>query len=271
MNLDQEYDNRARVPEHPQIIDGWVKQAQKYRNNSNCDIDLAYGDMPRQRCDMFRPDRDRKGPIVIFIHGGYWKALDKSYFSHLAAGFNAHGLNVLMPSYSLCPQVHITDIITEIRLLCAWSWRTYRRKLIVTGHSAGGHLAAAMLASDWHEMGLPADLVNTGLSISGIFDLRPLLATQINAELQLDEYSARKASPLLWPTPENKRFESWVGGDESSEFIRNSATISACWSGAGTATSHVVVPDKNHFSVIEQLADPESHMVKTMLNIARIR
>ena len=270
MNLNSEYDNRARVPEHAEIIAGWRNAAKARRAAGHCDLNIAYGGGDRQFFDIFWPQReaDPDGPMVVFIHGGYWKTLDRKYFSHLSNGLNALGLPVIMPSYSLCPQVKISQIIEDIRVVCAEVWRNFGRKVTVSGHSAGGHLAAAMLATDWSKRGFAETPVQGGFSISGLFDLRPLLGVAVNEELHLDEDSAFAASPLLWKTPVGQRFESWVGGDESSEFIRQSATIEAVWSGVGAKCRHVVVPGKNHFTVIADLEDAQSEMTRTLAGLA---
>ena len=267
MNLDIEYDNGARVPEFPEILSQWQSDAQTYRNTASATLDLSYGDHARQKTDIFDLDEKDKKPLVVFIHGGYWRALGRETFSHLARGLNDRGFGVVIPSYQLCPAVTIDDIITDIRLLCAWVWRNYQRKIIVTGHSAGGHLAAAMVATNWTEFDLPGDLVPAGLGISGLYDLRPLIATKLNETLKLDDTSARKASPLLWPTPQQKVFQAWVGGDESAEFIRQSDTIAACWTGAGAPTASVAVPNKNHFTVIAELTDATSDMTNMIAKL----
>ena len=268
MDLDVEYDNTGRVPEAPEIIEQWQRDAQEYRTLAGARLDVAYGEHERQKTDVFGYHKADKKPLIVFIHGGYWRALGRETFSHMARGLNDRGFGVVMPSYQLCPAASIADIITDLRLLCAWAWREFDRKLVVTGHSAGGHLAASMVATNWAEYDLPTDLVNAGLGISGLYDLRPLIPTKLNETLGLDETTARQNSPLLWPSPTGKRFEAWVGGDESAEFIRQSDTIAACWTGAGTQTSSVKVTNKNHFTVIEDLTRADSNMTKVIANLA---
>lgn len=267
MNLDVEYDNRARVPQFAQILQKWQLDAEKYRAETDGQLDMAYGDHQRQKTDIFGYSKDDKKPLVVFIHGGYWQMLGRETFSHMSKGLNQLGFGVLVPSYQLCPVASVADIIADIRLLCAWAWRTYERKLVVTGHSAGGHLAAAMVATNWQDYDLPQDMIVAGMGVSGLYDLRPLIATRLNDALKLNDKSARKASPLLWPTPVDKKFEAWVGGDESPEFIRQSDTIAACWTGAGAPTSSIKVPNKNHFTVISELTDAASDMTKTIANL----
>lgn len=269
MNLEVEYDNRARVPQFAEILKSWQHDARAYRDRSDGETDLAYGDHERQKTDVFGVDPKDKKPLVIFIHGGYWKMLGRETFSHMASGLNARRFGVLIPSYRLCPNAAMADIIADLRLLCAWAWRKFDRKLVVTGHSAGGQLAAAMVATDWAEYNLPDDLILGGMGISGLYDLRPLMATSLNEALKLDEPAARKNSPLLWPTPVGKRFQAWVGGDESAEFIRQSETLAACWTGAGAPTNCLKVPNKNHFTVIEELTGTNSAMTTAIAQLAQ--
>lgn len=272
LDLEKQYDNGARVPEFTQILQQWEIDAQDYRASTPCKLDLAYGAHERQKADLFGTmeniEKGKNQPLFVFIHGGYWRALGRETFSHMAKGLNENGYPVLVPSYQLAPQASIRDIILDLSLLCAWAWREYGRKMIITGHSAGGHLAAEMLATDWSEYDLPDDIVSAGLGISGLYDLRPLIKTKLNESLQLDDAGARNVSPLLLPTPQGKKFEAWVGGDESLEFIRQSDTIAACWSGGGAPTKSIKVPNKNHFTVIDQLLDGNSDMVKALISLA---
>lgn len=269
MDLEAQYNNRARVPEHADIIADWQRRAQKYRASAGGECDLAYGPDERQRCDVFRTRDDSGEAMAVFIHGGYWQALDKSYFSHMAQGLEVHGISMAVPSYRLCPAVRVSDIVDDMRQLCAWLWRRHKRHLAVCGHSAGGHLAAAMVATDWSRYEAPNDLVVAGLGISGIYDLRPLIPTTINAALKLDEAAASAASPLNWHAPAGRRFEAWFGGDESAEFRRQSDTLAACWSGTGVAAKSVALDGHNHFTVIAALADPASAMTNALTDMCR--
>ncbi len=269
MDLEAEYNNRARVPEHGEIIAGWADRARRHRDSAGGEFDLSYGPHERHVCDIFRTRGDGGEAMAVFIHGGYWQALDKSFFSHMALGLEVHGMGLCIPSYRLCPQVHVHDVIDDMRALCLWLWQRHKRPLVVCGHSAGGHLAAAMLATDWREHDAPDDLVRAGLGISGLYDLRPLIGTSINGALRLDDSSARAASPLLWPSPKGTRFEAWVGGDESAEYHRQSNSLSACWQGAGVAAKCVVADGANHFTVIAPLADPASAMTNALADLCR--
>lgn len=267
--LAAEYDNRARVPEHPAIIAGWKADAEAFRRKADGEIDLSYGAGERNRVDLFRAREGEGQPLVIFIHGGYWRMFDKSSFSHMAAGALASGFDVAVPSYTLCPQVGIADIIDEMRQCCLFLWQRLRRHLVVVGHSAGGHLAACMAATGWENFGAPADLICGGMALSGIFDLRPLLATPYNADLRLDAASALQSSPIAWPAPLKLPFDLWVGAEESSEFVRQSRSLSAAWTGLGLAAPYAEVAGENHFTLARGLSDPASILSRRIMVLAR--
>jgi arylformamidase len=266
IDYEAEYNNRARVPEHPALIAGWARDAQAWREQQRFDT-ISYGPGARHTIDVF-PSRG-EGDLVVFIHGGYWQALDGSFFSHLAAGLNAHGVSVAIPSYDLCPQVSIDDIITEMRMAARELARLGRR-LVVSGHSAGGHLAACLLATDWRSVdpALPQNLVKAAYAISGLFDLAPLVKTSINNALGLDEAAARRASPLFWPAPLHGSLDAVVGGDESAEYHRQGAVIVDAWRRAGLETRFAEIPGANHFTAIAPLADPDSAMTRRLLELA---
>ena len=267
IDYEVEYNNRARVPEHSAVMAGWVRDAAAWRE-SHPPRRIPYGAGTRQIIDLF--ESDSSGPIVVFIHGGYWQALDSSSFSHLARGLNAHGISVAIPSYDLCPDVTVEEIIGEMQMALRELARLGPR-LVVSGHSAGGHLSACMLATDWKafDTSLPPDLVTAAYAISGLFDLTPLVGTSINKALGLDEASARKASPLFWQAPARGSLDAVVGETESAEYLRQSRTIVEQWGKSGIATRFGTVPAANHFTAIAPLADPDSPVVLRLRELAR--
>jgi arylformamidase len=258
LDLEAEYNNRARVPEHGAIIAGWASDAAAYREEKPPRI-LAYGAGERQKMDIFDAGA---GPAVLFIHGGYWQALDRSFFSHMARGLNAHGITVGVPSYDLCPDVRIGDIIAQMRAACAALHAEVNAPVIASGHSAGGHLAACLVAT---EAQVPA-----AYALSGLFELAPLIPTSLNTKLRLDEAEAAALSPIAWPAPAGKRLDAAVGGDESSEYLRQSRSIVDAWSSAGVVTRFEAIAGANHFTVIAPLADPASALVARLRDLARV-
>jgi arylformamidase len=266
IDYEVEYNNRARVPENPVLMAAWAKDAAAYRDQHPA-YAMTYGPGARNRIDFFSGARD--GPIVVFIHGGYWQTLDGSSFSHCARGLNAHGISVAIPSYDLCPDVTVGTIIQQMRAATRELARL-GRPLVMSGHSAGGHLAACMLATDWPaiDAGLSKDLVTAAYAISGLFDLAPLIGTSINKALRLDEAAARAASPLFWSPPKGTTLDAVVGERESAEYFRQSQTIVAQWAQAGVATRFDTIADANHFTAIAPLADPNSPMVMRLKQLA---
>ncbi|MEL6734899.1 MAG: alpha/beta hydrolase [Pseudomonadota bacterium] len=275
-----EYDNSARVPNAAELIDGYMLDAAFFRESyaDHMEADLLYGPEPRNMLDIFWPlsqskdgetEHNKAAPLAMFIHGGYWQRLDRSSFSHMAGGLLAHGVAVAVPSYTLCPENTVEGIVNEMRRACIVLYQTHQRPITVVGHSAGGHLAACMLATDWSAIHpeLPEDLVQSAVGISGLYDLLPLIHTPINEALGLDEDSARDASPVLWTPDALNRFEAWVGGDESDEYHRQSRELAEQWCMLGTPTEYVIAEGQNHFTVIDALTDPNSTMVRSIVDL----
>jgi arylformamidase len=280
IDYEAEYNNRARVPEHPDIFARWAREAEDYRAEAmkerRAELGLSYGSTMRQVIDLFspKPDSSRSGvtaPLGLFLHGGYWRSLEPSLFSQVARGVNAHGVAVAVVGYDLCPHVTIAEIIDQIRHACLFLWLRTGRRMMVYGHSAGGHLAAAMVATDWQSLypKAPADLVPTAYSISGLFDLTPLLDVVMAQDLRLDQAEARSVSPLFWPPPRGRVFDAVVGELESSEFLRQSRVIADAWEKGGAHTRYQEIAGTNHFTVLDALADPQSDMVRRLAELAR--
>jgi arylformamidase len=180
---------------------------------------------------------------------------------------NGHGVTVALVGYDLCPQVSIGKIVEEVQQACVFLWKRLGKRLLVHGHSAGGHLAGCSFATDWEKLGAPKDLVPAAMGISGLYDLAPMVETAMNADFKLDPAEAHRISPLYWRAPSGGTFDAVVGGTESDEFLHQSRTIAEAWGKAGVATRYEAVADANHFTVIEPLADPKSAMVKRLLEL----
>lgn len=272
LDYEAEYNNRRRVPESATINARWAAASAAYREQATAELDQAYGPGERQRYDVYRPKgADEHTPLVVYIHGGYWQRGDRKDFGFLARELNARGIDVAFASYTLCPAIEVMGIVEEVRMCLKALWERTRQRPVVIGHSAGGHLAAAMVATDWNRVGgVPDDLVRTGYALSGVFEVAPLVGTSINEPLKLDAASARAASPLLWPAPAKDRtFVAAVGADESQEFIRQGLDLANVWSRAGVKAECVVVPAANHFTIVDELARPESAMLARIVTFAR--
>jgi acetyl esterase/lipase len=265
IDLEAEYNNRARVPDHPAHIAGWQRDAAAYRETARCELDLAYGPGERHRLDLFHPQSsDAGGPIVLFIHGGYWQAFDKSSSSHLSRGANERGLTVAVPSYTLAPAARLVDIISDIEAAAAFIVQRTGRPIVATGHSAGGHLAACLMA----RLTPSQRPVRVAMPISGLFDLPPLVPTSINRALGLTVEEAHRLSPLAWTPPSGGHLVAAVGGAESSEFLRQSQAIVDAWGKAGVTTRYHEVPGAHHFDVIAGLAEPADPLVDALVHLA---
>jgi arylformamidase len=274
IDYEAEYNNRALVPEHAEIFARWTRDAELYRadrlKRGRADLGLCYGETPRQYLDLFRPDAGVSAPLALFIHGGYWRSLDPSLFSHMARGLNANGVTVAVAGYDLCPVVAIADIIEQMRRACLFLWQRLGRRLFVYGHSAGGHLAAAMVGTDWPALypKAPADLVPSGYAISGVFDLTPLVGLSQNQDLRLTAADARNVSPAFWPAIAGHTLDAVAGGLESSEFRRQSRLIAQAWQDVAQ-TRYEEIAGTNHFTIIDALPDPQSAMVARIAELAQ--
>ena len=263
INYEVEYDNRARVPEHPEIFARWEREGAAYRAAvHNVKLAIPYGPSTRQAVDLFPAKNDAEAPFAMFIHGGWWRSLAPSMFSQMAAGPNARGISVAVVGYDLCPKCSIADIVDQMRAACLMLWRKRRQRIFVYGHSAGGHLAACLVATDWRTLSpdAPADLVPAAYAISGVFDLLPLVHVSQNQDLRLDEAEARRMSPLYWPVPAGRSLDAVVGALESSEFLRQSKSIVEVWRQENALTRYEEIVGTNHFTVVDPLNDPNSAM-----------
>lgn len=271
LDLEAEYNNRARVKNYAEIAERWDKASAAYRSAARVELDLSYGTKDRQKFDLYHPKAGGSGaPLAVFIHGGYWQRGDRKSYGFVARELNARGVSVALPSYTLAPNASVMDIVVEMRQFLKALWERTRRHPVVTGNSAGGHLTAAMLATDWSKVqGVPSDLVRAGYALSGVYDLAPLIPTSLNEPLKLDATKAREAGPLFWPAPPKDRtFVAAVGGDESQEFIRQSLEITKSWSAAGIKAECVIVPSTNHFTVVDELVRGDSAMLARVAALA---
>ena len=270
---DREYNNRALVPDYPLHLERWTQSAQRARRLGAGLLDLDYGGSPNERLDLF-PARREGGPLLVFIHGGYWRSLSKSEFSWVAPPFAERGVNVAVIDYDLAPTVRVDTIVLQVLRALEWLWRASERygydatRIVVAGHSAGGHLTAMAMSALWPawDPDLPADLVKGGVAISGIYDMEAVMhASFLNVDLKLDERSAAKLSPAWMPPPSGSRLVTCVGALESSEFRRQNALIGERWK--PVLRADVPAPGRNHFTVVDALAEPEHPLFQAALEL----
>jgi len=272
---EREYNARASIPEHPQIFARWAEQAAATRRLRPGLLDLSYGDTAGERLDLF-PARGDGSPLLVFIHGGYWRSLDKSDFSWLAPPLCSHGISVALLNYGLAPKTPIGEIVRQMLRAHAWLFRNADRlgydptRIYTAGHSAGAHLTAMMMAAQWPVFAsdLPADLVKGGLAVSGIYDLEPLLQAQfLRDDLKLTAKRARLLSPSRLPPATDRPLYTAVGTLESGEFRRQNTLIGKAW--PKNLARDVPMPGFHHLSIVDELANPASPLFDAALEMLR--
>lgn len=267
-NWDDAYTNGGNIAGGDRWPAAWETPAREFRDRlsglGRAKLGIAYGERPRNQLDLFLPEGTAAG-LVVFVHGGYWMALDNSYWSHLAGGAVEHGYAVAMPSYTLCPDVRISDIVAQIGAAIDKAAHLVEGPIMLTGHSAGGHLVSRMISATTPLAPALRARIRNVVSISGVHDLRPLMHTAMNRTLRIDEAEALRESPALLRPMEAARITCWVGGGERAEFLRQNALLANIWTGLGAATCAVVEPDRHHFNVIDGLADPHHPLMSALL------
>jgi arylformamidase len=269
--VEREYNLRAAFPDHPQWFERWARESEGARSELDAKLDLRYGRGPKQTIDLFPAANPRAA--LLFIHGGYWRALDKRDHSFVAPPFVARGIGVAVVNYDLCPDVSIARIVDEMREAVAWLRREGARhgvpcdRLVVAGHSAGGHLAAMLLATDWQAQDLPQTIIAGAVAVSGVFDLEPLVQVSFNVDLKLDRTRAHAVSPIQLSPRVRAPLLLAVGEAETSEFIRQSWMLWERWPECHPQGRHgpLFIPERHHYGVISELGDPKSALTREAL------
>jgi arylformamidase len=255
---------RAAVPDHPEIITRWQADSAQARQSETGLLDLAFGSAPMEQLDFFPADQ-AGAPLLVFIHGGYWRSLDKSDFTFIVPAYRRAGFNVALTNYTLSPHASVEEITRQQLRALAWLYRRSarldfdRNRIVIAGHSAGGHLAAMMMAAQWPVFGsdLPGDLIKVGVLMSGLYDIEPVRHAEfINTDLKLDMASALRLSPAWMPQPTSAPFITAVGDLESDEFKRQTALIASQWRHG--FEREVPLHQENHFTICDCFGD-ESH------------
>jgi arylformamidase len=273
------YNPRIAVPEFNDHFERWRARSHEAQQalSGRAYLDVAYGSDPMQKLDVYRA----KGPsqaLLVYIHGGYWRALDKNMQSFVAPPFVERGVTVASINYALCPAVQLQDIVLQVLQACAWLYRNGpnfgapRDRLFISGHSAGGHLTAVTLAALWPQFAadLPKKVVQGGLSISGIYDVEPVMKTpSVNVDVRLDPKQARRVSPAFMPPATDAPLYTAVGGKEQEGFHEQNKLIREKWK--AIAKDDFACPEDNHFTILDRFADPESALFKGALKMMEVK
>lgn len=262
VDLEAEYNNRARYPGHPAVMERWRQSALAARE-AHPPAEIAYGPGEREVMDLF--EAAPGAPVAVFLHGGYWQALDKSWFSGIAPALLKHGVSLAIPSYDLAPSVRLGRIVRQVRDAVEAVRARAGTRPVVFGHSAGGHMAACMLSEG---------RASAAVAISGLFDLEPLIPTSLNIALRLDPAEAAALSPIHWPVPNGSTpggtiLDCVVGGGESPEFLRQSKSMADLWGSKGVQTRYDALEGLDHFTVLDPLFDADSALVKRVVDLAK--
>jgi len=272
--LDRQYNVRAGIARFQDIFDRWNQQAADYRRLQSRQpamrSNLHYGTHRLQALDYF-PVAEADAPLLVFVHGGYWRSLDKDDFSHLAAPYRDAGIAVAMINYRLAPEVDIPEIVADVRAAFSWLYRQAAsfgfnsERVFVAGHSAGGHLAAMLAATDWRGAGLPSDAIKGLCGVSGLYDLEPVRLCYLNDALQLDSTQVRQCSPLLHLPSTPMAVVLTAGGAESAEFHRQKSTYAQALYAAGFPVSEVKLADGHHLDMIDKFADGKGELALAVI------
>lgn len=271
--IDAEYDMSVVVGDPSEYFAFYARESATAREQHACQLDVPFGPTIEETLDIF-PAADPAAPIVVFIHGGYWRRLSAKEFSYVARGLVRRGITTVVTNYALCPKVTLPEITRQSRAALAWLRTTNhvyngdRDRIHVAGHSAGGHLAARVLCTDWAgDYALPADLVKGAYAISGLYDLQPLRYAFVQPSLQLTGDIIARESPALNLPHTSAPLIAEVGGEESDEFRRQSADYVDRWQAAGLPGTYREQPGRNHFDVIYEFNDPDSELCERFVSM----
>ncbi len=261
--MERQYNNRAAVPDHPEVLAEWEIKSAAWQADAKGVRELAYGDSAAETLDLYLADAEG-APVHMYIHGGYWQAGTKKTSCFMARPLVAAGAHVAVLDYGLCPDVTIDEIVRQTRAALAWLYGNVAAhggnpdRITISGHSCGGHLVGMAMATDWPAFGdgLPADLVKGGVSVSGLFELEPLIDTTINDKVGMDIECARRNSPILLEPAPAAPLSLLVGGLESDEYHRQSRDFAAAWGAKGVPVGVTIVPEANHFTILAGMDSP---------------
>jgi arylformamidase len=270
--LDAEYNAAATVPSLDVYLERYAVESARVRAAYECRTGIPYGPGEREVLDVF-PARRAGAPVVVYLHGGYWRRLSKDDFDFVAEPLVRAGVAVVVPSYSLAPAATLDEIVRQMRTALAWvhgnapSFNADPGRVTVSGHSAGGQLAGMLVSTPWSERGIPDDLVKGVFGISGLYDLEPVRRSNVNEWLQLDEVAAARNSPSVHLPRTPARLTAIAGGNETSEFRRQTLDFAERWKAAGWPAESRIFPGLHHYDIVLELLDGDSAVTRTLLDL----
>jgi arylformamidase len=267
--LDELYETARRVPDVADFVARFETRSEAARQQLPCRLDVAYGEHPRERLDLFAaasPD----APVLLFFHGGYWRASTKERYSYVAQGVVPLGITLAVVEYALIPTVTMGELLDQCRRAVAHVHAHAAElgcdpgRIHLSGHSAGGQIVAMLHATDWERWGVPAEAIRGGMALSGIFELEPMRDCYLNDTLQLSEDDLARHSPVRLPPALHARLHLSVGAEEGPEFIRQTRVMQAHWEGRGVPVESAILPGHHHYSLVESLGDPGSELLRVL-------
>jgi arylformamidase len=268
--LDAEYNNRVKVPNALDWLARAGAESARARAELPLSFDVAYGAHHAERLDVFPAARPGPAPVHVFVHGGYWQRMDKADFSFVARGLRPAGAMTVVVNYGLVPSIDLDELVRQCRAAVAWVHRHARRwggdpdRISISGHSAGGHLVAMLLATNWSDFDAPADVVKAGCAISGLYDLEPIRLCYLNEVLKLSPEVARRNSPVCLAPERPTPLILVVGGAEGSEYHRQADDLAAAWRAHGVPVEVLDLAGHDHFSIVAELESPFSPLARAI-------
>jgi arylformamidase len=273
--MEYQYNPRVSVPEYPELAKVRSAQARKVRESAKSWLNVAYGSSPRELVDIYAADR-AGGPVLVYIHGGYWRSGSKEDNCNFVPTFTKRGALVVLVEYDLCPNVTVSDIVGQARAAIGWTHKNIVRyggdpaKLFVAGHSAGAHLTAMALAHDWPKDGLPDDLIKGAVVTSGVYDLEMVIRISVQEQVQMTPEIAATNSPLLHPPRVKCPLVIAVGGAEPKGWQQMSEDYFQLCRQHGMNVTYLVEPEANHYTMSERLLDASRPVTQAMLKLLGI-
>jgi arylformamidase len=267
--LEYQYNPRESVPEYPELAKKRAEASRKARATLKSFLNVSYGSSPREVLDVY-PAEKPGGPVLVYIHGGYWRSGSKDDNCNFAPAFVQREATVVLVEYDLCPTVTVTDIVRQIRAAIAWVYRNIASyggnpsQLYISGHSAGGHLTAMALAHDWEKEDLPRDFIKGAVATSGVYDLDMVMHVSPNEQIRMTPELAKKNNPFLHPPLPICPVIVAVGGTEPEGWKQMSKDFYQLCREQGMKCHYFEIPGANHYTMSEHLADPNSPLTQAM-------